>query len=115
AEDLFHLAMSSEQLGDLEQAVAQLERLATLLERLVGGNESEVGIVFYHLSRLNLELGRLGRAEEAALTAVPLIDPGPELASALDTLATLFTKAGRIDEAAEMKERIRLMWISLGR
>jgi len=81
----------------------------------VGGHESEVGIVFYHLSRLHLQLGRLGRAEEAALTAVPLIEPGPELASALDILATIFTKAGRKEEATETRERIRLMWISLGK
>jgi tetratricopeptide (TPR) repeat protein len=116
AEDLFHLAMSYEKLGNLDEAVEQLERLATLLERLVGGNESEVGIVFFHLSRLHLELGRLGRAEETAMTAVPLLErtTRPELGSALETLAEIYTRGGQSAQAVEMRERARLTWNNLG-
>jgi tetratricopeptide (TPR) repeat protein len=116
AEDLLHLAMSYEKVGELDAAVQQLERLALLRERLVAGSEFDVGVVFYHLARLHFECGRLGRAQECALTAVPMLQqsPGPELALALETLADIYSKSGRSGDVPETRERARLVWESLG-
>ena len=116
AEDLLHLAMSYEKVGELDAAVEQLERLALLRERLVAGSEFDVGVVFYHLARLHFECGHLGRAQECALTAVPMLEqaPGPELALALETLADIYVKSGRSGEAPETRKRARLVWESLG-
>src|SRR5206468_12980113 len=116
AGDVYHLAMSYEQLGQLELALEQLERLALLSERLVVGTQSEVGRVFFHLSRLHFELGDLARAEECAVSAVPMLEttPGPELAFALETLAAIYAEVYRNQEAAEAQERARLVWKNLG-
>src|ERR1700736_6117398 len=113
---IYYLAMSCEDSGRLDQAVAHYERLLMLRRRQVTGNEFEVAEVFFYLARVYLMLNRLALAEEMAQSAILIMDrkPGPELASTLEILAKIYERSDRRQEAAATKERARLMFNSVG-
>jgi len=108
-QSLYHLALSYEKSGNLEQAALQFENMLRLRERQVGGNEAKLAKVHHHLARVCLALGRLARAGEAVQSEILILEraPGAELASALETFGAICERTDRGEEAASAYERAR--------
>jgi tetratricopeptide (TPR) repeat protein len=106
---LYHLALAYEKSGNLEQAAAQFEHMLQLRQRQARANELETAAALAHLSRLCFKLGRLARAEEAALASILILErkQGSELGATLETLARIYERMGRSQEAASTHERAR--------
>jgi tetratricopeptide (TPR) repeat protein len=76
-EDLFHLAASLEESGDIEGATAEYERVLAVKERQIGGDLMQTAETQAHLAAIYMRAGRTSAAQSVAIRTAP----APELAA----------------------------------
>ena len=74
SESLRHLALSLEQCGDLDGAMAEYERFVSVCERQVGGKPKELVHVQVRLSALYVQSGRSSAARELLVSAIAALE-----------------------------------------
>jgi serine/threonine-protein kinase len=107
SESLRHLALSLEQCGDVEGAMAEYERFVSVCERQVGGKPKELIHVQVRLSALYVRSGRSSAARELLVSAIAALEreKGEALREALEIMAEAEEQAGRHSEAAACRAR----------
>jgi tetratricopeptide (TPR) repeat protein len=106
-QDLYDLAASLEESGDLEGAMGEYERMLALKERQVGGSREDLAEVQVRLGALYVLDGRAGAARELLMNAIGVLErkKGPSLALALETLACADERVGRSEDAKRWREK----------
>jgi tetratricopeptide (TPR) repeat protein len=115
--DLYHLAGSLEESGDIEGAAGLYERALLLKERTVGGDLDELAEMQFGLAGMYIGWSNYGRARELLAEAIGTFKrkKGPRLAVALETAAHVEECCGRYLEAIADLARAGKVWESGGR
>jgi len=94
--------------GDYARAAQVLRQAAKQLERLEDvqffAAESNLGVALYHLSRFDEAESAYVRALEVGNGLAPVFQPG--VLTAMNNLAILYDRIGRLDAAAQMSEKV---------
>jgi tetratricopeptide (TPR) repeat protein len=107
-QDLFHLAASLEESGDIEGATSEYERVLAVKERQIGGNLVQTAETQAHLAAIYMRAGRTSAARELLTHSIGVLDrkKGDErLEFALETMAALEDILNRPAEAERWRER----------
>jgi tetratricopeptide (TPR) repeat protein len=110
-QDLYHLAASLAEAGDLDGAVVEFERLLVAKERQVGGNRDELAEAQVRLAVLYMNAGRPAPAYELLMQAIGFLDRkgGERLLLAMETMACVQERMGHTEEAKHWQERVASM------
>lgn len=102
---LRNLAISLEASGDDDRAAAEYERYITASELQIGVDPKTAAGAKIRLGALYIRSGRTDAARELLLPVIRLLDrtTGPELAEALQLMATADEQAGRRQDAAQWR------------
>lgn len=113
--DLQILTASLEATGDIDGAVAQLERVLALKLRVVGLDLDAVAAAQWELAQRYLGWRRYSRARELLMEAVGMFKRtgGPRLAGGYEALARLEEETGHYNEALRELARAAKVWESL--
>lgn len=105
--DLFGLAASLAQSGDLQRATAECERALSMREQQVGGNFEDLADMQFALAGMYIDWGNLGRARELILLAIGYFRRagGKRFANALEALAELEAACGNLDRAVKVMDQ----------
>jgi tetratricopeptide (TPR) repeat protein len=105
--DLFGLAASLAQSGELQRATAECERALSMREQQVGGNFEDLAEMQFALAGMYIDWGNLGRARELILLAIGYFRRagGKRFANALEALAELEAACGNLDRAVKVMDQ----------
>jgi tetratricopeptide (TPR) repeat protein len=105
--DQEYIAAANNALGNFDDACERYERALHLKERQVGVSRSELFAMQVNLAKIYVGASRPGRAQEL-LQQIIMVGrtPGPEFDEALHLLASIYDRAGRTKDAAEIRTHI---------
>lgn len=107
--DLFNLASSLEESGDIDGAAAEFERALAVKERQIGGDLEQTAETQAHLAAIYMRAGRTSAARELLTHAIGVLarKKGDErLEFALETMAALEDRLNRPAEAERWREKV---------
>lgn len=107
-QDLYHLAASLAESGDLDGAAAEFERLLAVKDRQVGGNREELAEAQVRLAVLYQNAGRPAPAYELLMQAINYLERkgGEQLLLAMETMACVQEQMGHTEDSKHWRERV---------
>lgn len=112
AQDYQLLAAACRDAGDLERAVFYYERALYLRECQLGGSATELAVILMGLADTQSRMGRTAPAMELLQQAVGRLEGTRDegLGRALESLARMYQRVGRYQDAASCARRARSLW-----
>ena len=105
-QDLFHLASSLEESGDIDGAAQQFEKALAVAERQVGGDREQAAETPADLAAIYLRAGRTSAARELLIHAIGVLRKKDErLEFAQQTMADLEDVLNHPEEAQLWREK----------
>src|SRR5262249_13852531 len=107
SQDLYHLAASLEESGELYSAVEEYEKMLALRDRQIGANREETAEAQARLAGLYVRARRIPAARELLTHALPILERtgADTYVQGLETLARAEEMAGRKEEACRWREK----------
>lgn len=119
ADRAYRRGMALLEVGKLEEAAREFEKVVELAERAFGPDDPRLAVDLNNLGEVYRRMGRLDRASELLRRAIRLDEAaggrGPALATSLNNLGLVLRAQGRLDAAADLYRRaVALLENSLG-
>jgi tetratricopeptide (TPR) repeat protein len=110
--DLYALASSLAETGELPRALAECEKALTMREQLVGGNFEDLAEMQFALAAMYIDGGNIGRARELLMQAIGYFRRvgGKRYASALEAVGELEAACGNLDRAVKAMSQSIGLW-----
>ena len=105
-QDLFQLASSLEESGDLDAAASQYEKALAVADRQIGGDREQTAVTQAHLAAIYMRAGRTSAGRELLLHAIGVLRKKDErLEFALETMASIEDLLNHPEEAQKWREK----------
>jgi tetratricopeptide (TPR) repeat protein len=104
--DLFHLAASLEESGDVDGAASQYEKALAVADRQIGGDREQLAETQAHLAAIYMRAGRTSAARELLIHAIGVLRKKDQrLEFALETMADVEEMLHHPEEAQRWRDK----------